>query len=316
MDSIRTALGNSRTVTVQKPGLVPRQAPRPAPSVVALAGIAAAAVVFVVLVGEGGLSYYLTPLRVRAYAAGHALLRPSGAAGRAFGVAGALMMFGGTLAYVARKHLRVLANAGSLKTWLEVHIFFGILGPVLVTLHTSFKFNGLISVAYWSMLLVVSSGFVGRYLYVRIPRTIRGVEMDRAAIEARAATLRQELVDDGVSPRIVRRIEELERTILPAEGARPRLADFLFGERRLRRRVRAIEREIRSAGLLPEVAREACRTAAERVVLLRRAATLELTRRLFALWHVFHKPFVWVLAAIFVVHVGVAIYFGYATGVR
>ena len=65
---------------------------------------------------------------------------------------------------------RGCANVGSMPLWLEVHIFCGIVGPVLVTFHTSFKFNGIISVAYWSMMAVMLSGFVGRYLYVRIPK--------------------------------------------------------------------------------------------------------------------------------------------------
>ena len=52
---------------------------------------------------------------------------------------------------------------GSIRAWLEVHIFCGLVGPVLVTFHTSFKFNGLISVAYWSMVVVAVSGVIGRY---------------------------------------------------------------------------------------------------------------------------------------------------------
>ena len=76
-----------------------------------------------------------------------------------------------------------------MKTWLEVHIFCGIVGPVLVTFHTSFKFNGIVSVAYWSMVAVVLSGFVGRYLYVRIPRSLRGIELtQRGARRARRAS--------------------------------------------------------------------------------------------------------------------------------
>ena len=40
-----------------------------------------------------------------------------------------------------------------------MHLFCGVVGPVLVTFHTSFKFNGLVSVAYWSMVIVMLSGF-------------------------------------------------------------------------------------------------------------------------------------------------------------
>lgn len=289
---------------------------RRAPGVLSLALAAAAVAVLVVLFGLGGSGYYTTPLRVRAYAPAHRDLRPAGPVGRSLGVAGATLMFGGTLAYVARKRLRVLANAGSTKAWLEAHIFCGLVGPALVTLHTSFRFNGIVSVAYWSMLGVVASGFVGRYLYVRIPRTIRGVEMDRRAIEERAAELRRELADLTVPVRLLVRIEQLEGEILPRGGDRHGAASLFFGGLAVRRKTREIERQIRSAGLNPERLREALHAEAERVQLLRRAATLDLTRRLFALWHVFHRPFVWVLVTVFVLHVGVAVYFGYATGGR
>ncbi len=284
--------------------------------VLSLAGFAAIGAVLVALFGLGGRSYYTTPLRTRAYEPEHRALRPAGPLGRAFGIAGSVLMFGGTLAYVARKRLRILSNAGSTSAWLEVHIFCGILGPTLVTLHTSFRFNGIVSVAYWSMLGVVASGFVGRYLYVRIPRTLRGVEMDRKAIEERAADLRSELAEMTVPVQLLLRIEEMERDLVPPAGERHGLADLLFGGFAVRRKTRAIEREIRSAGLTRQLVREALQAEAERINLLRRTATLDLTRRLFALWHVFHKPFVWVLALVFLLHVGVAIYFGYAAGGR
>lgn len=84
----------------------------------------------------------------------------------------------------------------------------------------------------------------------------------------------------------------------------------------MRKKTRAIERTIRSAGLTRQLIREALHAEGERINLLRRAASLDLSRRLFAMWHVFHMPFVWILATVFVLHVGVAFYFGYAVGGR
>ena len=289
---------------------------RRSPNVLGLAAISAAGIALVVLFGLGGFSYYKTPLRIRAYAPAHRDLRPSGPVGRYLGIAGAVLMFGGTAAYIARKRLPILSNAGSTKTWLEAHIFCGLVGPALVTFHTAFKFNGIVAVAFWSMLSVVASGFIGRYLYAKLPRTQRGVEMDRKAIEERAAELRRELADMTVPVKLLLRIEEMEKDLLPPEGSRHGLASLLFGGFAVRRKTRAIERTIRSAGLTRQLVREALHAEAERINLLRRAASLDLTRRLFALWHVFHMPFVWVLGTVFVLHVGVAFYFGYAVGGR
>lgn len=216
--------------------------------VLVLAGLVSAAIVIIVLGPLGGWDYYRTPLAARGYLPAHAALRPSGTVGIWLGVAGAAAMIS-TLPYAARKHIRLLARLGSLPRWLEFHIFFGLVGPVLVTLHTAFKFNGIVAVGYWLMAAVWASGFVGRYLYVRIPRTIRGVELSRAEVEAEMA------------------------------GA---------GE----------------WGAASHAARHA--------MLVKRLDRLERTRRLFALWHVFHQPLVYVMFLIVGLHVAVAVYLGYA----
>ena len=146
--------------------------PRIMTSGIGLAFLASLAVTLFVIVGLGGWRYYFAPHDLRAYTDLHPLLRPSGVVANLLGITGLslmLVMHG----YTLRKRLRVMRTIGSLTTWLEFHIFCGVFGPVLITLHTSFKFNGLVSVAYWSMVIVVASGFVGRYLYVMIPRSIR-----------------------------------------------------------------------------------------------------------------------------------------------
>ena len=119
-----------------------------------------------------------------------------------------------TLLYVIRKKIKRLSRVGTMKGWLEFHIFCGLFGPILVTLHTTLKFNGIVSVAYWSMVLVVLSGFVGRYLFVRIPKTIRGKELDRSDLEQRAAELKQQLVETALPAPILAGVEVLERETL------------------------------------------------------------------------------------------------------
>jgi hypothetical protein len=53
----------------------------------------------------------------------------------------------------------------TMRTLLAWHIYAGILGPVLALLHTGHKFNSPLGVALTAMmLLVVLSGFTGRYL--------------------------------------------------------------------------------------------------------------------------------------------------------
>lgn len=97
--------------------------------------------------------------------------------GHMIGVIGfVLMLFTETL-YSIRKRSQK-AKWGPMSTWLQFHIFTGIVGPYMVLLHTSWKFNGLAGATTVLTVFVVLSGFVGRYIYTRIPRSLEGAEGD------------------------------------------------------------------------------------------------------------------------------------------
>jgi hypothetical protein len=286
--------------------------PRPAlSSVLVLAALVCVGVALTVLFVFGGWDYYRTPIGRRGYMDAHRLLRPSGPIGLGLGVAGAIAMLS-TLPYAARKHWRPLARLGTTPKWLEVHIFFGIVGPVLVTLHTAFKFNGLISVGYWLMATVWASGFVGRYLYMRIPKTMRGVEMTRAEVEAEIEVTRAWMSSAALPEAARLALAEFERKVSPGGGRPPGLLDLFFGELRVRTRLLLMRRALSGAGVDVGLIHAAVTREAQHATLVRRLAHLERTRRLFELWHVFHRPLVYAMFLIVGLHVGIAIYLGYA----
>ena len=142
-----------------------------------------AALRFVAYLAVEGSDYYLTPLIERPRHAGYWQLKPGGSRGLAYGIVGSSMMVL-MLVYTMRKRIPPLRRLGSLSGWLDFHIFCGIIGPLLVVLHSSFKVGGLVALSFWSMVLVALSGFIGRYLYVQFPRRRSGDELDLA--EARA----------------------------------------------------------------------------------------------------------------------------------
>lgn len=127
-----------------------------------------------VLLAVNGYSYYSTSIEERFFHQSHNTLKPSGSLGHGFGIIGSLMMILGVSIYMIRKRSRRFLNFGYLKYWLELHIFLCTVGPILVLYHTAFKFGGIVSVSFWSMVLVVLSGVVGRFIYIQIPRTIQG----------------------------------------------------------------------------------------------------------------------------------------------
>lgn len=288
----------------------PSLAGRALANVLLIAAVCCAAVTLVVLGPLGGWEYYRTPLGTRGYLPSHTLLRPSGTVGLSLGIAGALFMLA-TLPYALRKRWRVLARVGAMKHWLDAHIFFGIVGPVLVTFHTSFKFNGLISAGYWLMVAVWLSGFVGRYLYVRIPRTIRGIELSHDQLARQLAALHEQ-TSAPLPDALQRELDAFHARVTPAGDRVPGAADLFFGELRVRLRLALLRRRLHERHADIALLQTAVSLAAERAALARRAAHLKRTRHLFELWHVFHRPLVYGMWLIVAVHVGIAFFFGYA----
>ena len=107
-----------------------------------------------------GSSYYLTPLVERPRHEAYWALKPGGAIGHGLGTVGSVLMVL-MLLYTLRKRVRAFQKLGPLRLWLHFHIFCGIIGPLLVILHSSFKVHGLVALSFWSMIVVSLSGFVG-----------------------------------------------------------------------------------------------------------------------------------------------------------
>jgi len=97
--------------------------------------------------------------------------------GHGLGILGFILMLMTETLYSIRKRSRS-ARWGRMATWLKFHIFTGLVGPYMVLLHTSWKFNGLAGVTTLLTVVIVISGFVGRYIYTRIPRTADGVVIE------------------------------------------------------------------------------------------------------------------------------------------
>ena len=102
--------------------------------------------------------------------------------GHGLGILGFILMLMTETLYSLRKRSRS-ARWGRMSRWLQFHIFTGLVGPYMVLLHTSWKYNGLAGVTTLLTVVIVISGFVGRYIYTRVPRTADGLEIQSALSE-------------------------------------------------------------------------------------------------------------------------------------
>jgi len=258
-----------------------------------------------------GFDYYALPLFDRPYDPGHELFKPTGLVGNRLGIAGTLMIAVGVFSYMLRKRWKRLHRIGKLRHWLSFHIFLCTLGPFLVMLHTSFKVGGLVSIAFWSMMLVVLSGVVGRYVYVRIPKTLNGQFYSMHEIESRQKALMDELkasLPSGSAKLIDTQLgapEALKGLI----RALFRAFTFDFANRKQTRHVQTI---LTMAGVEPAAQHHLLDLTKQHRRMAQQRVLLEPFGRLFRYWHTFHLPLAIVMTLILLVHVGVAIAFGYA----
>ena len=266
-----------------------------------------------ILLALNGYQYYTTSLDQRFFNPNHTALKPSGIWGHGFGIIGTLMMVIGVAIYMIRKRGRKFLNFGYLKHWLELHIFLCSLGPVLVLYHTAFKFGGIVSVSFWSMVLVVLSGVVGRFIYVQIPRTIEGHEMGINAINdlrvnlaakvSKAIDIDQKVMNDFqilASPERYKKLNFLQAFSFSFN-------DFI----RIKFLMRKIKRIVSKAGLPVVIRKDILHAAKTEIVLSRRIALLRTFHKLFRYWHIVHLPFAITMFVIMLIHVGVTIAFGY-----
>jgi hypothetical protein len=258
-----------------------------------------------------GLSYYLTPLQERAYSPLHEQFKPSGSVGLGYGFVGTAMMLVGVAGYSLRRRARFLQRLGRLKLWLSVHIFLCTMGPFLILLHTSFRFGGIVSIAFWSMSAVVASGVFGRYVYVRIPKSLSGQFLSLKAIEEQRTRMLQVIAErSGLSPADVDRIHQAAKRPAP-RGFANALVRSLWFDLTESRHARQIQRLLAGKGVPPQARATAARLFIEESALEQQMALLTPFQRLFRYWHLFHMPLAIVMLVVVLLHVTVAILLGY-----
>ncbi|HEX7840832.1 MAG TPA: hypothetical protein VF469_25315, partial [Kofleriaceae bacterium] len=115
-----------------------------------------------------GWSFYRLSLDDRTQHPAYRLLRPTGLLGNGYGWVAAMLVVL-NLSYLIRRRFGS-ARLGSMKTWLDIHVFTGLLAAALVSFHSAFQLRAPIaSVSAASLGTVVMTGLLGRFLYALGP---------------------------------------------------------------------------------------------------------------------------------------------------
>jgi hypothetical protein len=244
-----------------------------------------------------GYSYYNTPLEERFYHPRHNWFKPSGIYGQGLGILGTIMITFGVTIYIARKRYNFLAKYIRLKYLLEFHIFLCTLGPILILFHTAFKFGGIVSIAFWSMVAVVLSGVIGRFIYIQIPRTIEGRALSLNEVKHMKTDVTTVLSDKY----------KLDKNIIDMIVSYTNEQNVSGNYKS----TRSLRKELKSINLPKKERNSILKMIKNELSLSRKIGRLETMQRLFKYWHVAHMPFALIMLVIVIIHIGVTLTLGY-----
>lgn len=244
-------------------------------------------------------------------------ITPEWGLGYGLGITGGVM-FLLIFVYPLRKKSRLLRNMGSVKVWFNAHMLFGLLAPTIILYHSNFKLGAANSnIALYSMLLVVASGLIGRYIYAQIHYGLFGKHADLAELTEISEATRGQLGEAfGIAPVLQNVLEQFEHKVLdkPDHLMQSISRKLMIGVTtwvtylNLRRRLKPlIATRARQKGW--DKAQEhaffqtTCHTMAIHLATIRKIAVLNFYERLFAGWHMLHVVFFSMLLLTGLIHV-------------
>jgi hypothetical protein len=237
--------------------------------------------------------------------------------GYTLGLVGGLLMLS-QMIYPLRKRIPALARFGPMDQWFKYHMVMGVVGPLLVLFHSTFKpgsTNG--SIALYAMLLVAGSGIVGRFFYRRIHRGLYGRQLTlgdvtgvlRASVEQVGSVF---ALRPDIEPRLMKFYRDAFSNDIGPGGRIWRFMTIRLRARRLgmeirsdaKRTLRRRRRERRTGKaemiLNYKLAKAQINGFLEAVV---QASQFQVWERMFSFWHLIHLPFLYLLLFSGIVHV-------------
>ncbi len=217
---------------------------------------------------------------------------PGSLTGGVLGISAATLMLV-PLVYLFIKRIpplkRAVTPAVSMRTLLAIHIYAGVLAPILGILHSGHKFQSPLGIALTTMMVIVAlSGFVGRYLMAQITAGARDQQQLLSGLRREYDRVADDLVQ---SP-------DQAATLRPLAGFFTRLAAPFF-----------VRDRSGPSGTAPAAVR-ALRLSESMADLEYAIKTREVAKAAFGRWLACHIIIAIVLYALLAVHVWSVWYFG------
>ncbi len=247
-----------------------------------------------------GWSFYALSLEDRVEHPEFRKLRPSGMIGNGYGWVATLLVVL-NLSYLVRRRLAG-TRLGSMRVWLDLHVFTGMTAATLVTFHSAFQLRTPIAATSAASLgIVVLTGLIGRFLHALTPAADR--QRLREALDAAEAAW------PGRRGELATTIDALPGPQVPSNASLLRSVIAIPRWRRVaraRREALTLILPTRSAATPDErkVARQLVKAASMEAGSSGMAALLRS-------WRGLHRFFALLMLAAVLLHAGIAWYYGY-----
>ncbi|MFK8051291.1 MAG: hypothetical protein AB8B81_22900 [Halioglobus sp.] len=241
--------------------------------------------------------------------------------GYALGIVGGSMMLGLLMYPLRKRFYNSSVFIFSTKNWFKLHMILGVLGPLLILYHCNFGLGSTNSnIALGSMLLMVASGLVGRFIYGKIHFGLYGKKMELRELLNCDVSVKAQLEGPNadtilISEPVRNRMHRYEKNILAHRGV---LGTFLnvatlglttrLGYFEVIRKIKLEQWSNPRYKQLSRKERKQYLAATKQHVYVslstvRKIAGLKFYERLFSLWHMLHLPIFFMLIVTGFVHV-------------
>lgn len=195
----------------------------------------------------------------------------------------------------------------STPSWFKLHMVLGILGPLLILYHCNFRLGSTNSnIALLCMILMVSSGIVGRFIYSKIHLGLYGRRAELKELIQLKNTLSIELanqmqnLDEDIAQRVSEHLARFDDQMKLATKGTMRFSRSLHINRTAREIKTTITNELKHQLI---VSNELLTTLKAHIHLLNKIALFSFYDRIFSLWHMLHMPIFLMLIVSGFVHV-------------
>lgn len=226
--------------------------------------------------------------------------------GYLFGIIGAVMMLL-LLLYPLSKKARFMRNIVATRYWFKGHMILGIAGPLLILFHCNFGTGSTNSnVALFSMLLVVFSGLVGRYLFRQTHKGLYGKQLNYEELRNQHLIYKKNLQQSSLNTdQVCLLLDEIESISNDPDKSLihswKNILKVRKKSKQLYRQLKKLTKKITVQQRHPII--DLKTNVQAELQTLQSMAGLAFYNRLFSIWHVVHLPFFYMLIVTAIVHV-------------